>query len=519
MLEDRNLLSTFTVDHLADDTVGSGLNGSLRYCIIQAGNGDGIQFGVNGTINIHLIPALPSLTHNISIDGPGAGLVTVAGNITVAAGTTVSISGLTIALIQVNSNGTVTLNNSTVSGYGTGPYAWDGGISNSGTLTLNSSTVSSCSTGLEHHGGGISNSGTLTLNNSTVRDNGNALDDGIAGISNSGALTLNNSTVSGNRAGTGASGIFNTGTLTLNSSTVSGNQSHYDANFFVPANRAGGILNWSGTLTLNNSTVSGNYVFVAFPDDGAYLAGGILNSTGTFTLNNSTISNNVAESFYPYLAPVVGGIVNTGGTVHTRNTIISLNVGPQPDRTDLDGDLGSLGHNLIGSGGSGFDPTDLLNVNPALGPLQDNGGPTKTMALLAGSPALNAGDPTQLGVADQRGVVRSGGVNIGAYQASASAFILTAPDTVTAGVPFDVTVTAVDPFGQVALGYTGPVSFATTDIDPAVVLPTAYTFTAADHGRHTFTGGFTLVTPGQQALTATDTGIGTLTGSLVITVG
>jgi hypothetical protein len=61
-------------------------------------------------------------------------------------------------------------------------------------------------------------------------------------------------------------------------------------------------------------------------------------------------------------------------------------------------------------GGSGFADTDLLNVNPLLGPLQDNGGPTKTMALLAGSPALNAGDPAQLGVADQRGVVRNGGV-------------------------------------------------------------------------------------------------------------
>jgi hypothetical protein len=60
-------------------------------------------------------------------------------------------------------------------------------------------------------------------------------------------------------------------------------------------------------------------------------------------------------------------------------------------------------------------------IDPMLGPLQNNGGPTETMAVLAGSPALNAGDPSQLGVADQRGVVRDGGVNIGAYQASASA--------------------------------------------------------------------------------------------------
>src|SRR6266851_619481 len=112
-------------------------------------------------------------------------------------------------------------------------------------------------------------------------------------------------------------------------------------------------------------------------------------------------------------------------------------------------------------------------------------GPTKTHALLAGSPALNAGNPAQLGVADQRGVVRAGGVNIGAYQASASAFVVTVPGTVASGTPFDVTVQAVDVFGQVAFGYTGTVTFSVTDTDPAVVLPLDYTFTAGDQGSTT----------------------------------
>jgi hypothetical protein len=85
-------------------------------------------------------------------------------------------------------------------------------------------------------------------------------------------------------------------------------------------------------------------------------------------------------------------------------------------------------------------------------------------------------------VADQRGVVRSGGVNIGAYQASASAFVITVPGTVAAGTPFDVTVQAVDLFGQVAFGYRGTVTFRVTDPDPAVVLPADYTFTADDQG-------------------------------------
>ena len=123
------------------------------------------------------------------------------------------------------------------------------------------------------------------------------------------------------------------------------------------------------------------------------------------------------------------------------NTIVANNVGP-----DATGTVNSLGYNLIGNAGSssGFTATDLVGtseapIDPMLAPLQANGGPTPTMALLPGSPALNAGDPTQLGVPDQRGVVRTGSVNIGAYQASASAFLLSAPDTVQSGVPFDVT--------------------------------------------------------------------------------
>jgi hypothetical protein len=107
-------------------------------------------------------------------------------------------------------------------------------------------------------------------------------------------------------------------------------------------------------------------------------------------------------------------------------------------------------------------------------------------------------------VADQRGVVRSGGVNIGAYQASASAFVVTVPGAVTSGTPFDVTVQAVDDFGQAAFGYTGTVTFRVTDPDSAVVLPLDYTFTAGDQGRHAFSGAFTLITPGDQTLTVAD---------------
>jgi hypothetical protein len=84
-------------------------------------------------------------------------------------------------------------------------------------------------------------------------------------------------------------------------------------------------------------------------------------------------------------------------------------------------------------------------------------------------------------------------------------------------VPFDLTVTAVDLFGQTAVGYTGTVTFTSSDGDPGVVLPADYTFTSADAGTVTFPGGVTLITEGDQTITATDTASG-ISGTATVTV-
>ena len=429
VLETRNLLSTCVVNHLADDSVGSGLYGSLRYCIANAVDGDVIRFAVTGTINLDTYPGELDLAHNIRIEGPGANLLTVRRDFdnlgpyfrifTVLPAATVNISGLTVA-----------------NGYSTS------------------------------FGGGIANFGTLTLDNTAVV--GNTADECPTGKC-------------GFPPPASGGGIGNNGTLTINDSTISGNHAVRDG---------GGIANgdsftWEGgSVTLNNSTVAGNR---------ASAGGGIYKTSGaaTLTISNSTIARNEA---------LIGGGGGIRGQATLRNTIRALN-SDDPTTGHIDGS-----YNLIGG-------------DPLLGSLQDNGGPTQTMALLTASPALNAGDPAQLGVPDQRGVVRSGGVNIGAYQASASAFVLTAPATVTAGTPFDVTVKAVDIFGQTALGYTGTATFSTTDPDPGVVLPPDYTFTASDQGTHTFSGGFTLMTPGDEMLTATDSASGFSASTLVTVQG
>jgi hypothetical protein len=326
------------------------------------------------------------------------------------------------------------------------------------------------------------------------------------GIASYGTLTVVDSTFSGNSANgslSGGGGISNAGPATVTGSALSGNS----------ASAGGAILNNNeGPLTMVNCTLSGNSAVLNGPGSG--LGGAIYTEGGGLTLTSCTLSANSSDR-------LAGGVVMSSGNETTLgNTIIAGNSAPPGFSPDLvvfgSAPIHSNGYNLIGNAGgaSGFTATDLVGtganpIDPQLGQLQYNGGPTQTMALLAGSPALDAGDPAQLGAADQRGVIRAGGVNIGAYQASASAFVITAPTTdVTAGTPFDVTVEAVDIFGQAALGYTGTVTFTTSDTDPAVVLPDPYPFTAADQGTHTFSAAFILVTPGDQTLTVTDLATG-----------
>jgi CSLREA domain-containing protein len=339
--------------------------------------------------NTYLLTLVNELTINgdLTISGSGASTTIIDGSksvrpdsgvLVVVPGITVSISGVTIR------NGV----------RGTSGDTGGGGIFNSGTLTLSNGMVSGNTTlGL---GGGIFNSGTLTLSNITVSANSGGFHGG--GIFNSGTMTLTNSTVSGNDSsghnGASGGGILNTGTLTLTNSTVSGNSVF---------GGGGGISNSSvfnspGTLTLINSTVSGNR-------GGVGLGGGIANG-GTANLLNATITNNT-------LGFGDGGGVSSGRSFNIQNTIIAGNFRSGLP-SDCAGTINSNGNNLMGS-------LDRCTVNgggvtladPKLGPLQNNGGPTETHALLSGSPAIDGGNPSgcrnNLGTlltTDQRGFHR-----------------------------------------------------------------------------------------------------------------
>jgi hypothetical protein len=107
---------------------------------------------------------------------------------------------------------------------------------------------------------------------------------------------------------------------------------------------------------------------------------------------------------------------------------------------------------------------------------------------------------------------------IGVTAAPADHFVVMAPASVAPGVAFDVTVLAVDPYGNVDTQYRGTIHFTSTDSDPGVVLPADYTFQPGDMGMVTFTGGVTLMTAGAQTITVTDVDTGLLTGSATVTV-
>jgi hypothetical protein len=236
--------------------------------------------------------------------------------------------------------------------------------------------------------------------------NGYALAGDGGGIFNDGMLTVTNCTLSDNSASMGGGGILNGGTLTVTNSTLSDNSASDDG---------GGIVN-GGTLTVTNSTLSGNT---------SAFGGGIFND-GMLTVTNCTLSDNSASMGG-------GGIYNYFGPSALANTIVAKNTNTSstpatPD--DIDNALGTVSgsYNLIGTGGSGgltngSNGNQVGVANPGLDSkgLQDNGGPTQTIALVAGSPAIDAGSDLLIPAGtttDQRGFPRiaNGTVDIGAFE-------------------------------------------------------------------------------------------------------
>jgi hypothetical protein len=486
--------------------------GSLRQAIGDATSGDTINFNIpasdpncNSTTNVCTVKLTSGelkIDKNLTIEGTGALRLTVQRKsdtntdpkfriFNIAAGVTVSISGLTL------SNGS-----NSISGEN------GGGIFNNGSLTLSDCVLTNNRAG-QGTGGAIHNKGTLTINHCTILNNV-AFDASGGGIFNEGdLLTINDSNISGNSAQLGApgGGIFNRrGRLIIKSSTLSGNRCAGDGGGAIRSlsseveitdstvsnniadGEGGGIHVSGGKVTISNSTFINNNsgfggsggIRIANATDTSEIfnssiisnksingvgglevanapvritgstiarnrssddAGGINLTSGSLEINQCTVSNNVGGEGSAILIsggalsikastvvsntsnfPNAGALHIRGGSVHINSSVIAINKTFSGAAIDIKGAVTSDGFNLIGSSNGaiigGNRTGDRTDLDPLLGPLQNNGGPTLTHAPLPGSPVINNGDSSLPRTIDQRGFPRPAGgpPDIGAFE-------------------------------------------------------------------------------------------------------
>ena len=361
--------ATITVTNTNDNGPGS-----LRQALTVAHDGDRITFAVSGTIT--LTSGGLGVFKNVTISGPGADQLSIDGNQSptqpvFSVSAIATISGLTIRNSADgidNFGGTLTVRNCVIS---------DNAFSGISITTQEFGVV------------------TATILSTTVSGNSQGGVSSVPNIFSGGAtVTITDCTISSNFSAPGGGGIFGTHTfLSVANSTITGNSTP----------RSGGGISVSGGLVIENSTISGNSAGTS--------GGGIY---GGATVENSTISGNSGTSG--------GGIYNTSSLI-VRNTI--LNAGASGENIFNDGGtVTSLGYNLSSDNAGGYltGPGDQINTDPLLGPLQNNGGPTFTHALLPGSPAIDAGDPnfTPPPSNDQRDChfdrVFNGRIDIGSFE-------------------------------------------------------------------------------------------------------
>jgi hypothetical protein len=421
--------------------------GSLREAVMNAISGDIIKFDLPLPNTISLSTGEILIDKNLTIAGPGANVLTVERSsdsldiglpvLHIAQGFfDVTINGLTVAKgltggavnsgtgggLDNQSSGTVTVSGCTFRDN----FAFFGGgaVSNEGEGILNltdcmmlENTTNGTGGGLfTKFGGGSVTLVRCTFASNTAKAGGGAIwnsgnDNNVMSITDS-RIDQNSVTAIQGESTAFGGGIFNDGTMTIEGCTISNDSTSNGS--------GGGLFNFN-SVTVTNSTFYGN----TSSDSG----GGIENAW-IATVSDCTITSNAASQLEAFgTVPGGGGLGSAGGTLFNvttiKNTIIARN--DSPTNPDVAGEILSDGYNLIGDGTGGtivpatgdqIGTTDAP-IDPLLGTLSDNGGPTQTCALLPGSPAVDAGDP-DAPATDQRGYNRVDVPDIGAFELGAT---------------------------------------------------------------------------------------------------
>lgn len=265
-------------------------------------------------------------------------------------------------------------------------------------LTLRGGSVS------PNSGGGVLTESTLELHGVRLAENSAGAGGGLA-VLGSGHATINDATFERNQAAQGgALYVDGDGTLNLAQSTVMSNIATTGAGLYLSGRQA----------EVTNATISGNTA--------QGHGGGIAAISGTLTLSSATLADNEA-------AGDGGGLFQVTTVISAQNTLLAANSDAGGEAPECAGVLTSLGYNLIENIAGCTVTGDLSGVitgtSALLGALAHNGGPTLTQALLAASPAIDAGNPTgcrdavgALLIRDQRGFPRPWGMrcDLGAYE-------------------------------------------------------------------------------------------------------
>lgn len=413
--------ATITVN-TPDDELNTDIDCSLREAI-EAANTDAIVdacLAGTGDADIITLPANTYLlstdlgellvTESVNIVGPDRATTVINGqdddrvfnlqggvvgfsNLTIRGGLAEDVEG---GGINVQSAATLNLLNVVVTDNHTIDAGSGGGIflDVGGSATITGSVISANTS--EGNGGGITinDLADLTITGSVV--SGNSADFGGGIFNDTGDLDVLNSTVSGNEATFEGGGIWTDGDLSLLNATIHDNDATSGGGIFVPAGGA-------PVITIDRSTISAN---TATASEGGGQGGGVY-SHEDFSIVNSTVSGNSASfegggvwvfadlavdfSTVTLNSSAEGAGIWVIGDLELFASIVANNLVDE-DCTDADANLISLGSNIDSDNSCELDPAlnDKPNVDPLLGPLFNNGGPTMTHALLAGSPAIDA---------------------------------------------------------------------------------------------------------------------------------